>query len=79
MACNDPNCENCGQLKTDGSGGTGDLARITILRTDDVQGEVEESFVFPYTLINFAVLQVYAALRQINGYTVKRLPKEVSQ
>jgi hypothetical protein len=79
MACEDGNC-NCGnQLKTDGSGGVGDLAKLTICRTDDVVGEVEENFVFPYNLINFAVLQVYSQLRQINAYTVRRLPKQEAQ
>ncbi len=76
MACEDPNC-NCGReaaVKMDGSGGVGDLARLTIIRTDDIQGEVEEIFVVPYNLINFTALQTYAFLRQITAYTVRRLP-----
>jgi hypothetical protein len=74
MACEDSNCQ-C-NLKTDGSAGTGELAKLTILRTDDVQGEVEESFVFPYNLIRFDILQLYVGLKQINGYLIKRLPKQ---
>lgn len=79
MACDNEGCD-CGKgIKLDGSGGVGDLAKLTIFRTDDVQGEVEETFVFPYVLINFQVLQIFASMRQINGYTVKRLPKQVAQ
>lgn len=73
MACEDGNCSN--QLKMDGSGGVGDLAKLTINRTDDIQGEVEEIFVVPYNLINFPVLQTYALMRQITAYTIRRLPK----
>jgi hypothetical protein len=76
MACEDGNC-NCGSgIKMDGSGGVGDLARLTINRTDDIQGEVEEIFVVPYNLINFTALQTYSFLRQITAYTVRRLPKQ---
>jgi hypothetical protein len=75
MACEDGNC-NCKEIKTDGSGGVGDLARLTINRTDDVAGEVEEIFVAPYNLINYPVLQMYLTLKQINAYTVRRLPKQ---
>ena len=76
MACEDGNC-NCGnQMKTDGSGGVGDLAKLTIVRTDDIQGEIEEIFVIPYNLIHFPVLQTYALMRQITAYTVRRLPKQ---
>jgi hypothetical protein len=75
MACEDGNCTCGGQLKMDGSGGVGDLAKLTINRTDDIQGEVEEIFVVPYNLINFQVLQTYALMRQITAYTVRRLPK----
>jgi len=77
MACEDGNCNCGGAIKMDGSGGVGDLARLTVLRTDDIQGEVEESFVFPYNMINFNLLQMYVSLKQINGYTLKRLPKSV--
>jgi hypothetical protein len=77
MACDNEGCDCGGKgIKLDGSGGVGDLARLTIFRTDDVQGEIEETFVFPYVLIHFAVLQVFSSMRQINGYTVKRLPKK---
>lgn len=74
MACDKEGCD-CGGLKMDGSNGVGDLAKLTIYRTDDVQGEIEEVFVFPYVLINFRVIEIFAGLRQINGYTVKRIPK----
>ncbi len=77
MACEDGKCDgSCGALKMDGSGGVGDLARLTIFRTDDIQGEIEETFVFPYSLINFQALQMFQTLRQIQGYTLKRLPKQ---
>ena len=78
MACEDGNC-TCGNVKTDGSGGVGDLARLTINRTDDIQGEVEEIFVVPYNLIHFQMLQTYAHLRQITAYTVRRLPKQTEE
>ncbi len=77
MACEDGNCQCGNGIKTDGSGGIGDLAKLTINRTDDVQGEVEEIFVVPYNLINFGALQTYAFLRQIQAYSVRRLPKPV--
>ena len=75
MADDDEKCDCV--IKTDGSGGVGDLARLTINRTDDVQGEIEEIFVFPYNLINFTALQTYSFLRQISAYTGRRLPKPV--
>ena len=78
MACEDGNC-TCGNVKMDGSGGVGDLARLTINRTDDIQGEVEEIFVVPYNLIHFQMLQTYAHLRQITAYTVRRLPKQTEE
>ena len=77
MACEDPNCNCNTSIKMDGSGGVGDLARITITRTDDIQGEIEEVFVVPYLLVHFNVLQAFLQLRQISGYAVKRLPKSV--
>jgi hypothetical protein len=77
MACEDGNCNCGGAIKMDGSGGVGDLARLTITRTDDIQGEVEEIFVIPYNLINFPALHTYAFLRQITAYAVRRLPKPV--
>ena len=75
MACEDPNCQG-GDAKMDGSAGVGDLAKVIIRRTDDVQGMIEESFIFPYILINFHALQLFAGLRQIHGYSVDRLPKQ---
>jgi hypothetical protein len=75
MACEDGNCD-CNKLKMDGSAGIGDLAKVTISRTDDVQGDVEENFIVPYVLIRFETLQLFTHLRQINGYSVKRLPKQ---
>jgi len=75
--CNDSNCESC-KIKMDGSGGVGDLAKLTVFRTDDLAGEVEENFVFPYNIINNTVLDLYVRLRQINGYTIRRLPKQES-
>jgi len=79
MACDNEGCQCGGTAKMDGSAGVGDLARLTIFRTDDVQGEIEEVFIYPFTLINYGILQMYLALKQINGYTVKRLPKVVAQ
>jgi len=73
--CNDPNCQ-CQKIRMDGSGGVGDLAKLTIFRTDDLAGEVEENFVFPYNLISNTVLDLYVRLKQINGYTLRRLPKQ---
>lgn len=71
--CGDPNCENCKSLKLDCSAGTGDLCKVIIYTRDDVQGERADSFVFPYVLINFGLLQMFASLRQITGYKVERL------
>jgi hypothetical protein len=79
MACEDSNCSCGNSIKMDGSGGVGDLAKLTINRTDDIQGEVEEIFVMPYNLINFGILQMYATLKQITAYTVRRLPKQTEE
>jgi hypothetical protein len=70
--CGNPDCLN--RVKFDGSGGIGDHALLTIYTKDDIQGEKEETFEFPYSLINLPVLNAYQQLRQITGYKLIRLP-----
>jgi len=80
MAENEGGC-NCGnpdcviRAKFDGSGGLGDHAILTIFTSDPVQGEKEETFEFPYVLINLTILNMFQGLRQITGYKIVRLPK----
>ena len=76
MADND--CPNCGGnhqlVKTDGSGGVGERAILTLITHDDVEGTRREAFEFPYALINFQILQAYCTFRQILGYELVRVP-----
>jgi hypothetical protein len=76
-------CPNCGgqhvvPVKTDGSGGVGERALITLITHDDVEGTKEETFEFPYALINFQILQAFCTFRQILGYKLVRVPEPVS-
>lgn len=71
-------CPNCGgnhlQVKTDGSGGVGERAMLTLITHDDVEGTKEETFEFPYALINFQIIQAFCTYRQILGYKLVRVP-----
>ena len=73
MACNE-----CGgnheEVKLDGSMGTGDTALLTLITKDDVEGEREETFQFPYALIDFGMLAKFSMFRLIMGYKVIRVP-----
>jgi hypothetical protein len=71
--CGNPDCVN--RVKFDGSSGLGDHAILTIFTNDPVQGEKEETFQFPYVLINLTILNMFQGLRQITGYKIVRLPK----
>ncbi len=72
--CNCGNPDYVNKAKFDGSSGIGDHALLTIYTTDPVQGEKEETFEFPYVLINQTVLTMFESLRQIQGHKLMRLP-----
>ena len=76
MACNECGGNHEGELKLDGSMGTGDRALLTLITKDDVEGQREETFQFPYALIDQAMLQRFGQFRLILGYKLIRLPKE---
>jgi len=61
-------------IKLDGSMGLGENALFTVITKDDVLGDKEETFVFPYSLINFDILAKFLTLRCISGYKVVRQP-----
>jgi hypothetical protein len=80
MADENGNCPSCGGnhgiVKTDGSGGVGERALLTLVTHDDIEGNKEETFEFPYALINFTILQAFCTFRQIMGYKLVRVPDE---
>jgi hypothetical protein len=70
-------CDNCGgheEIKLDGSVGTGDTALLTLITKDDVEGQREETFQFPYALIDFSMLAKFSMFKLIMGYKVIRIP-----
>jgi hypothetical protein len=71
-------CNNCGneheEIKLDGSVGTGDTALLTLITKDDVEGQREETFQFPYALIDFSMLAKFSMFKLIMGYKVIRIP-----
>ena len=77
MACNECGGNHEGELKLDGSLGTGDTALLTLITKDDVAGEREEVFEFPYALIDFGMLTKFSLYKLILGYKIVRVPKVV--
>jgi hypothetical protein len=80
MAC-DGNCGgDCKNgLKLDGSLGTGDTALLTLITKDDVEGQREETFEFPYALIDQNMLSKFSLFNLILGYKLIRVPKADKQ
>lgn len=62
-------------IKLDGSMGVGDNALFTVITKDDVHGDREETYQFPYALINFNTLEKFMGLKFIQGYKVLRQDK----
>ena len=75
-------CDNCGndheKIKLDGSVGTGDTALLTLITKDDIEGQREETFEFPYARIDFAMLNKFSMFSLILGYKIVRIPKNKS-
>ena len=75
-------CDNCGndheKIKLDGSMGTGDTALLTLVTKDDIEGQREETFEFPYALIDFNMLNKFSMFNLILGYKIIRIPKNKS-
>ena len=73
-------CNNCGgheeEIKLDGSVGTGDTALLTLITKDDIEGQREETFEFPYALIDFNMLAKFSMFKLIMGYKIVRVPKD---
>ena len=82
MAEGEGSC-SCGQnhsnFKFDGSMGTGDTALLTLITKDDVEGEREETFQFPYALIDQEMLGRFSNFRLILGYKLIRVPKPTTE
>jgi hypothetical protein len=75
MACHECGGNHEGEVKLDGSMGTGDTALLTLITKDDIEGQREETFEFPYALIDFAMLAKFSLFRLIMGYKIIRIPK----
>jgi hypothetical protein len=60
-------------LRLDGSMGLGNLCKLTIICSDKVHGTREETFEFPYTLIDFATLQKAVDVNYILGFRVEKV------
>ena len=73
MAC-DCGGNHEGEIKLDGSVGTGDTALLTLITKDDIEGQREETFQFPYALIDFSMLAKFSMFKLIMGYKVIRIP-----
>lgn len=65
-------------LKLDGSAGMGGTAKLTLTTKDDVDGEKDETFVFPLALINLEMLAKAVQFNLILGYRIKRTKHEDS-
>lgn len=77
MACNECGGNREGEMKLDGSIGTGDTALLTLITKDDIEGQREETFEFPYALIDFNMLSKFSLFKLIMGYKIVRIPKAV--
>lgn len=63
------------QIKLDGSYGTGVVAEVTIYTKQGEDREKEETFLFPYNLINFENLTVFDKVNLIKGYKIIKQEK----
>jgi hypothetical protein len=59
-------------LKLDGSYGTGETALLTIITKNEVEGDCEETYQFPYGLIDFDGLNKHMHLKLIAGFRIER-------
>lgn len=66
-------------IKLDGSAGTGTRAHLTLYTKDDIEGEKEETFLFPYGLIDQEMLQKFLTVRFILGYKLIVQPEAVKE
>ena len=62
-------------LKLDGSMGVGENALLTIITKDDLHGEREETYQFPFALINFSTLNTCLAYNFLRGFKIVRQEK----
>jgi hypothetical protein len=64
------------KIKLDGSLGVGDNALLTIITKDETAGgDREETFQFPYHLIDFNILNKYMLFKLLMGYKIIRQEK----
>jgi hypothetical protein len=72
--------ENEGEvIKLDGSLGVGDHCLFTLITKDPVEGEKEETFQFPLSLINLPVAEKFVQMNFLLGYKIVRQPKVQAQ
>ena len=62
-----------GIVRLDGSMGLGMLARLTIITSDKINGNKEETFEFPYALIDFKTIMAACDSNYILGYRIEKL------
>jgi hypothetical protein len=62
-------------IKLDGSMGVGGNALLTIITKDDLHGEREETYQFPFALINFSTLNTCLAYNFLRGFKIVRQEK----
>lgn len=66
-------------LKLDGSHGAGDNVLLTIITTDPVEGEKEETFLLPYLALRTEGIERFLQLRLIAGYKIVRKIKPITE
>lgn len=57
-------------VKLDGSMGLTDRVLVTLITKDDVEGEREETFVFPKVLVSLQALNAIVVLNMVKGYKI---------
>lgn len=65
--------EGRGVIRLDGSMGVGNLARVTITTADKTHGTKDETFEFPYMMIDFKVLQNALDINYILAYRIEKV------
>jgi hypothetical protein len=59
-------------IKLDGSMGFKDRSLVTLITKDDVEGEKEETFLFPTLLIDMKNLNAALSVNIVRGYKIVR-------
>lgn len=67
------------KIKLDGSLGMGYHAQLTVYTKDEIHGEKEETFIFPYALIDHEMLQKFVTYKLVVGYKLITLPPKTEE